>query len=282
MSIASRAASSSELRDVHETDRLSAYLGVMWQRRGYIGFVALQEIRRRQVNNVLGNLWHLLNPALSIAVYFLIFGLLLKTTRGVDNFFAFLTTGLFVYQFTQRSTISASKSIVANRGLLQAIQFPRAILPVSTTVTELLAALPSFGVMLVVVVATGESPSLRWLAFPLVLALQMVFNLGIGLFTARLTTHVRDMSQILPFIFRLLLYGSGVIFNVEAYAEGNAALEWLFRLNPMYCFLTMARWTMLGGSLDGIVVLSAVVWSVFAFFIGFWWFRRAESTYGQH
>jgi len=281
MSIASSAARSSELRDVHETDRLGAYVNVMWDRRSYVSFVALQEIRRRQVNNVLGNLWHLLNPALTIGVYFLIFGLLIKTTRGVDNFLGFLTIGLFVYQFTQRSTITASKAVVSNRGLLQAIQFPRAILPVSSTVTELLAALPSFGVMILVVLSTGQGVSIRWLLFPLVIALQFVFNLGVGLFVARLTTHVRDTSQILPFVFRLLLYGSGVIFNVDSYAEGDATLEWLFRLNPMYCLLTLARWTILGGDLDIIVLFSAAIWAVAAFLFGFWWFRRAESSYGQ-
>ena len=73
---------------------------------------------------MLGNLWHLLNPALSIAIYYVIFGLLLDTTRGVDNFILFITIGIFVFQYTQRATTQGATSITQNLGLLKAIRFP--------------------------------------------------------------------------------------------------------------------------------------------------------------
>jgi teichoic acid transport system permease protein len=270
-----------ELRDAHESDRLGPYLRDVVGRRTYIWYVAKQELRSRQVLNVLGNLWHLLNPILSIGVYFLIFGLLLKTTRGVDHFLVFLTIGLFVFQFTQKATTDGAKSIVSNKGLLKGVRFPRAILPITSTVTELLASLSTFALMYLVVLFAGLPVRWTWLLFPAVIALQFVFNLGAAMVAARMTTHFRDTTQLLPFFFRLLLYASGVIYNVSAYVEDNPGVDLLFKLNPMYCFLTIARWTMLGGSLDGMLVLSAVVWSVGLCTLGFLWFRAAESSYAR-
>ncbi|MEM1334721.1 MAG: hypothetical protein AAGG08_14815, partial [Actinomycetota bacterium] len=63
-----------ELRDAHATSHLSVYLQDLWDRRNYVTHTAKNELRHRQVTNVLGNLWHLLNPALTIGVYYLVFG----------------------------------------------------------------------------------------------------------------------------------------------------------------------------------------------------------------
>ncbi|BAN03322.1 ABC transporter permease [Ilumatobacter coccineus] len=270
-----------ELRDAHESDRLGPYLRDVIRRRSYIWYVAKQELRSRQVLNVLGNLWHLLNPLLSITVYFLIFGLLLKTTRGVDNFLMFLTIGLFVFQFTQKATTDGAKSIVSNKGLLKGVRFPRAILPITSTVTELLSSLSTFAMMYVILLIGGTTARWTWILFPVLVGVQFVFNLGAAMVAARMTTHFRDTTQLLPFFFRLLLYASGVIYNVDAYVENNPTVALLFKLNPMYCFLTIARWTLLGGSLDGSLVVSALAWSILLCSLGFIWFRAAESSYAR-
>jgi teichoic acid transport system permease protein len=267
------------LRDVYESSRLNRYLRGMWDRREYIRYVAVNELKSRQMNSVLGNLWHLLNPMLTIAVYWLIFGVVLKVDRGVTNFIAFITVGVFTFAFTQRSTTHGARSIVSNRGLIKAIRFPRAVLPASSTLTETLATLPPIAVMLAVAFLSGESITVRWLAVLPLFALQAVFNFGAALVAGRLTHHLRDVVQILPFFFRLLLYGSGVIFSVEAYADSS--VRWLFILNPMYDFVTMMRWAVMGSDAEPVLLLSAVVWSALLSVLGFLWFRSAEASYGS-
>ncbi len=269
----------SALADVHDAARLRPYLADLWSRRAYISYVSASELRSRQVNTVLGNLWHLLNPILTIAVYFLIFGLLLDTTRGVDNYLLFLTTGVFIFAATQKATIAGAKSIVGNAGLIKSIKFPRALLPVTSTLTETLASLPTFALLFVVAFLTGEPPHWQWLMFPAVVLLQVLFNLGTAFVAARATTHFRDTTQILPFVFRLLLYASGVIFSAEAYADS----EWwfLFVLNPMYCFVELGRWSVLGDPTPGSVLASAVIWTAVTLVIGFLWFRAAEERYAR-
>ncbi|MEY2957463.1 MAG: hypothetical protein RLZZ01_31, partial [Actinomycetota bacterium] len=194
----------SGLRNVHETQRLVPYVGSLWARRGYIWFVAVNELRSRQMTSILGNLWHLLNPALQIAIYFFIFGVFLDdVNRGVDNYILFLTIGVFIFADTQRATTAGAAAIVNNRGVLQAVNFPRALLPVTSTITETLATLPSIGVAYGVAIATGETFHVRWLLLPGVIGVQFLFNLGAAMIAARATTHVHDVQQIIPFVFRI-------------------------------------------------------------------------------
>ena len=270
-----------ELRDAHEAAKLGPYLRDAWGRRSYIKHVAINELRSRQATSVLGSLWHLLNPALSIGVYYLVFGLIIKSDRGVDHFLLFLTIGLFVFQLGQKSTTDGARSVIANKGLIKAVPFPRVILPLTSTYTEVLAAIPTFAVAYVIALASGVGPTWRWFMLPPLLALMTVFNAGTAMIAARLTTHFADTTQILPFVFRLLLYVSGVIFSVDAYVEGNTVLNTLFTLNPYYCFLSLARWSIMAGNLQTDLLFSAVLMSVVFFTAGFAWFRSAEEMYAR-
>ncbi|NNE10942.1 MAG: ABC transporter permease [Ilumatobacter sp.] len=269
------------LRDVHASSRLGPYLTDLYGRRSYVWHVAVNELRHRQITSVLGNLWHLLNPALTIGVYYLIFGPLLGIDRGVDNFLLFLTIGLFIFQFTQKATIDGAKSIVTNLGIIRAVRFPRSLLPTTSTVTEFLASAPNFVVLYFVAIVAGVPVSIRWLAMVPVVAIQLVFTLGAAMVAARMAHHFIDTIQILPFVFRLVLYSSGVIFSVDAYVESDSWVQWLFTLNPMYCYITLARWSVLGGDFPADLLLSGSVWAVAMLVAGFLWFRAAEERYAR-
>ncbi|MGK0275582.1 MAG: teichoic acid transport system permease protein [Ilumatobacter sp.] len=268
------------LRDARETARLVPYLKEAWDRRRYAWFVATSELRSRQMNSVLGNLWHLLNPILQIAVYYLIFDVVLDISRGLDNFIAYLAIGVFTYGFTQRSTMAGSRSIFKNRGLIKIVWFPRALLPAASTLTETLAALPTFAVMMFAVAATGESITWTWMLLVPAFAIQTVFNMGLALIVARATNHIADVQQILPFIFRLGFYASGVLFNVTAYVE-QPQYRAMFYVNPLYCFIEINRSFLLDHKLDPVVVLSALAWTVGVSVIGLLWFRAGEDSYGR-
>lgn len=263
-----------------EKPPLPVYLRALWQRRDFAVTAPLGELRAQNMDTVLGNLWHLLNPVLLVAVYFTIFGLLLDTSRGVDNFIAFLAVGVFVYQYSQRTTIAAAKSIPSNEGLIRSIHFPRALLPVSTVIGQTLAFMPAVVIMLIVAVATGEQPHVRWLMLAPILVVQVAFNLGAAFVVARLADSFRDVQNILPFLFRLLFYLSGVLYLVEAWVA-DPVLRRLFNANPLYAFVTLARSAILGGPTDPELWLSALVWTGAILPVGFAFFRAAEQRYGR-
>lgn len=267
------------MHDVHVPPGNVAYLGTLFERSDYMVYSALTELRSRQMTSLLGNLWHLLNPLLQIGVYFVVFGLVLSVDRG-DNYLAFLSIGIFVFGFTQRATISGAGSIQNNKGLLNAFSFPRALLPVTSTLTEMFATIAPIVVIYLVALLSGATISAAWLALIPLMALQLLFNFGAALVAARATNSVRDVTQLLPFIFRLLLYMSGVLFDVSRYVDGKS-WAWIFDINPIYCIVTLTRWSVLGGEFRVDLLITFAIWSVVMAVVGLTWFRSGEGDYGR-
>ena len=268
------------LVDLTAVPSAGAYLREVWRRREFAFVVPAQDLRAQNMDTTLGQLWHLLNPALLVGVYFFIFGVLLDTRRGVDNFLGFLIVGVVLFHLTQRVVQDAAVCIVRNLGLIRSIQFPRILLPLATVNGQTLAFLPALAVALLAVLATGERPSLRWLLLLAVLAAGYVFNLGAALVVARVGASVRDLQRLLPHLLRLLFYGSGVIFSVEAFVTSEAWRR-AFAVNPVYDFITCARWCLLGTGVDPPVVIGLVVWCAVLPVVGLFVFRRGERRFGS-
>jgi teichoic acid transport system permease protein len=261
------------------TPRLRPYLRAIWQRRQFAVSIAAGEVRAQNMDTVLGNLWQVLNPLMLAGVYYLVFGVVLRIDRGVDNYIAFLVIGIFSFHFTQRSVVAGAKSIVSNEGLIRSIRFPRAVLPLSTVVGQALMFVPALAIMLLIALGTGEMPHPSWVLLVPLFALQALGNLGAAFFVARMTDRVRDVQYVLPYLFRLLFYVSGILYSVERFVP-EAYLP-LFDLNPIFAFATAAR----GIVLDHELLLHrwavAAVWSVVLAVVGLWFFRGAEHEYGR-
>jgi teichoic acid transport system permease protein len=262
---------------------LPEYLDSIWGRREFMVSVPLADLRARHMNTVLGNVWQVLNPLLLMGIYFLIFGVILKTSRGLENYLTFLAIGVFMWQYTQRSAVQGAKAIVTNEGVIRSIWFPRIILPIATVIEEAVAFLPALVVMLFIAVLTGAYPTYTWLALVAVLAVQSVLNLGLAFVTSRATHLFRDVENMLPFLFRVAFYLSGILYSVEGRIH-NPFYKKLFLLNPMYCLVTLARGAIFGLSsvlLDWRLWASCSAWAVVLFVAGFAWFKAGESTYGR-
>lgn len=257
-----------------------SYLGRLWDRRAYIWHVPWNELRSQQMNTVLGNLWHLFNPLLSIAVYALVFGVLLDVSRGVEtNFVAFLAVGVFVYGFTQKAALAGAQSIERNQGLVRSINFPRALLPITTVITELLAFVPGVLVILITAMAAEEPPRWTWLLLPLIVVVHAIFNVGIALLAARASSSFGDVKNVLPFVFRLLFYGSGVLYSVETFITDDRQ-RMFFVPNPLYDLIQLYRWAVLDLEIVWTELASLGAWTVCVTVGGLIWFRQGEATYG--
>ncbi|MFC9976272.1 ABC transporter permease [Spirillospora sp. NPDC127200] len=274
---------------------LRKYVQDLWQRRTFIWNFATAKTAATYSGSRLGQLWQILTPLLNAGVYYLIFGLLLDQNKGIENYTAFLITGVFVFTFTQRSLTAGAKSVGNNLSLIRALHFPRASLPFAHVIMELQQLLISMAVLMVIVLATGEPITWHWLLVIPALLLQLVFNVGISLAIARTGAFVRDIQQLLPFITRTWLYLSGVFFLVPEKVQKleEAGYGWLGKIleaNPGAVFIELVRNSMMtsyekslanAGATQPNLWLYAVVWAVVAFAGGFWYFYRAEERYGR-
>ncbi|MDF2707526.1 MAG: transporter permease [Nonomuraea muscovyensis] len=279
------------LRRAIARPRFPVYVRQLWERRHFILTYATSRNVSKYSNSALGQLWQVLTPLLNAGIYFVMFGIILGGRGNIANYPAFLLTGMFVFTYTQRTVTAGAKSISGNLSLIRALHFPRASLPLAYTIQELQQLAISMGVLLVIVVATGEFPTWFWLMIPVVLLLQTMFNVGAGLIIARLGASMRDLNQLLPFITRTWLYASGVFFSIQekvVSSDGANLPQWvadvMYYANPAASYIEVMRDILITKS-DHVppqsVWISCVFWAVFTLGFGFWYFWRAEERYGR-
>jgi teichoic acid transport system permease protein len=274
---------STDLRPIHADPGVLRYLGQMWRRRHLATAIPMEEIRVSHQNTLLGNIWHLGNPVITVGVYYLIFVVVLDANRGVDNVLLWMTVGVFSYHLTTKTVMAGAKSISGNQGLMRSIRFPRALLPVSVAIEKMITFSFELAVLAVLALATGESISFRWLALPLVLFLHTLLNLGGAFITARMNDAFQDLQQIIPFVFRLGGFMSGVMFPLSRITDSQMP-EWLksvVLMNPIIAILELYRWVFLGLDINMTRFWSSVAFSVVLLISGFLFFRSAESRYGR-
>jgi teichoic acid transport system permease protein len=232
-----------QLRPSAARPGIFAYAGQLWARRHFIvGFATARNVAM-YTEARLGQLWQVLTPLLNAAVYYLIFGLILGTSRGVPNFPAFLITGIFIFNFTQRAFITTSRVMPDSLPLIRALPFPRGCLPIGYVLIELEQLAMSMLVLSVIVLASGEPLTWYWLLAIPALLMQAVFNVGMGLFLARLGAGADDFSQLMPFVVRTWMYASGVMFSIQTISSlrHHPTLTYLLQINPAAVYISLMR-----------------------------------------
>ncbi|MET7320462.1 ABC transporter permease [Streptomyces sp. NPDC005549] len=268
---------------------LSQYVRQLWARRHFIGAFSTAKLTAQYSQAKLGQVWQVMTPLLNAAVYYFIFGLLMDTKRGVEDFVPFLVTGVFVWTFTQSSIMAGTRAISGNLGLVRALHFPRAALPVSFCLQQLQQLLFSMAALLVILLAFGVPPAPSWVLAVPALVLQFVFNAGVAMVMARVGSKIPDMAQLMPFLLRTWMYASGVMFSIEHMTGPDSGLpSWVgtaLQLNPAVVYIDLMRFALIdtfgGSQLPPHVWALAVGWALVAGIGGFIYFWKAEETYGR-
>jgi teichoic acid transport system permease protein len=274
-------ASTHGLKRVGARPPLGHYLADAWRRRDFVVALAQYRLRADLEGNRLGVVWLVIQPTLNALIYGTIFFFL---QRGDDpvQYAAHVVIGVFLFQFFSRSMTQGARSITGNQSLVQSLAFPRITLPIAEVAEELIRLLPAIAVLLVILPFLGHWPTWSWLLMVPLLVLFTLFNIGVAFFTARLTVHVRDLAQLLPFIARLLFYTSGVLFDVNKIFDRYPVVLQIYDFVPTYQVLQMARATLLGGhNYDPMYWLYFSAWSVLTFLVGLLFFWVAEERYGR-
>ncbi|RBQ20881.1 ABC transporter permease [Spongiactinospora rosea] len=275
--------------------RFTVYLRRLWDRRRFISAYADARNTSKYSGTVVGRLWQVITPLLNAAVYFVMFGLILGGSDEVEHYVTFLVTGMFVFTYTQRTVAAGAKSMSTDLGLIRALHFPRAVLPLARTLQELQQLLWSMLVLLAIVLLDGASPSAYWLLIPVALLLQTMFNAGAALTVARLGDQVRDLNHLMPFITRTWLYLSGIFFSIQDKVVGHPLPdgEWsgahlpqwvadLMYANPAAAYIELMRGLLTSATGPTATTwLTCAAWAVVGLIGGGWYFWSAEERYGR-
>ena len=267
---------------------LPEYIRQLWARRHFITAFATAKLTAQYSQAKLGQVWQVMTPLLNAAVYYFIFGVLLGTKRGVPDYIPFLVTGVFVWTFTQSSIQVGTRAISGNLGLVRALHFPRAALPISFCLQQLQQLLFSMAALVVILLCFGVPVSASWLLVIPALVLQFTFNAGMAIIMARMGAKTPDIAQLMPFILRTWMYVSGVMWSNDKLTAKDhlphlvtVALE----TNPAAVYIDLMRFALIDSfhakQLPPHVWAAATGWALLAGIGGFIYFWKAEETYGR-
>ncbi|MFI6015553.1 ABC transporter permease [Streptomyces sp. NPDC051243] len=267
---------------------LPQYIRQLWARRHFITAFATAKLTAQYSQAKLGQVWQVLTPLLNAAVYYLIFGELLGTSHGVPDYIPFLVTGVFVWTFTQSSIMAGTRAISGNLGLVRALHFPRAALPISFALQQLQQLLFSMAALVVILLCFGIPVAASWvLAIP-ALVLQFTFNAGVAMVMARMGAKTPDIAQLMPFVLRTWMYASGVMFSISHITSGKDLPSWVtaaLQANPAALYIDLMRFALIdsfhASQLPPHVWAIATGWALLAGVGGFIYFWKAEETYGR-
>jgi teichoic acid transport system permease protein len=265
---------------------LPEYTRQLWSYRHFIWEFAGAKVSASLGTTRLGMFWQVLTPLFNAAVYYLIFGLLIQTSRGIENFVAYLCIGVFIFGFTQSTVQAGVQAITANLGLIRALHFPRASMPISITLIEARNMIASMLVLIVIVLGFGEPLNAQWLLVIPALLLQTVFNAGAAMLVARLGSKLHDLRQLIPFIMRVWLYASAVIYPVTNFEHRLHGWKLaVVEANPMLVFIELMRHALMENiplaNTALVLWIEAIAWTLVVGIGGYVYFWRGEKGYGR-
>ena len=252
----------------------------LWRYRGLFFFLAWRDILVRYKQTVVGILWALLRPLLTMLVFTMIFGKLAKLESGNVPYPVLVFAALLPWQFFSSAFTEAGNSLIANSNMISKIYFPRLVIPISSVIVSFIDFLISFVILIGLFLWYGYLPDWRILTLPLFVLMAFTAAMGAGLWIAALNVKYRDFRYIIPFVVQIGLYISPVGFSSAIVPE-----KWrlYYSLNPMVGIIDGFRWAIMRGD-------SSLYWPGFMlsllliaviFITGIYYFRKTEKSFAD-
>jgi len=251
----------------------------VWRYRELLLFFAWRDILVRYKQTVIGVLWALIRPAVSLAVLVFVFSRLAKLPSDGVPYPLLALAGLLPWQLFSNGFGESSAAILGGSSMISKIYFPRIIAPLSATIGSLVDMVITFGLVTILIFYYGFEPGWQIVALPFFIALCMVFTCGLGVLFSALVVKYRDLRHVIPFVLQIGLYVSPVGFSSSIVP---APYQLLYSINPMVSIIDGFRWSLLGtrppdpralaiGS--GVAILSLV--------LGAFYFKRTEREFAD-
>jgi len=253
--------------------------GELWRYRELIFFLTWRDIKVRYKQAVLGIAWAVLQPLLTMAIFTIIFGVLLNTPSQGLPYPLFALTALIPWQLFATALQRSSISLVGNANLITKIYFPRIAIPLSTIFAALIDFVISFVVLLGVMAFYRVWPGLMILWLPLFILLSLLTSLAVGLWLSALNVQYRDIQHMVPFLIQVWMYASPIVYPIETIPAGF--WRGIYSLNPMVGVIQGFRWALLGGTRPDITLVISIIVVLILLISGLYYFRRMEKTFAD-
>lgn len=252
----------------------------LWRYRELFLFLAWRDLLVRYKQTVIGIVWALVRPLLTVIVFTLVFSKLAKLPSESAPYPILVFAALLPWQLFSNAVGGASDSLISNAAMISKVYFPRLLVPASAVIVSFADFLISGLILAGMMIWYGFEPSWRLLTLPLFILVAIAAAMGVGLWIAALNVKFRDFRIVLPFVLQLGLYISPVGFSSSIVPE-----QWrlLYSINPMVGVIDGFRWSILGGSTQH--YWPGFLLSIFLVLVilltGVSYFRKTEKTFAD-
>jgi lipopolysaccharide transport system permease protein len=250
----------------------------LWKYRELAYILAWRDVKIRYKQTALGAAWAIFQPFISMIVFSVFFGTLMKVPSDNLPYPIFVYAGLLPWTFFSNSLTGASNSLIGQANLISKVYFPRLIIPLSSLGSCLLDFVIALVIMFVLMFYYGISLNISILISPLLLVATMATALGVGTLFSALCVSYRDVKYIVPFMVQLWMYISPVIYPVSIVPE---RWRWLLSLNPMAGLIDGYRSAFLGKPFDWVNIGISVGVSFVLLVAGLIYFRMMERRFAD-
>lgn len=247
--------------------RLRTYFRQLWQRREFALEMATSQMRAQHTNTALGQVWLVLNPLLLSLVYFVLIMILSRGSSSRGDL-AHIMSGLFLWYYLMGTIRTGATSVTSGGKLILNMSFPKMLLPLSAAYQAFRRFLPTMAVYAVFHLAFARAVTPQLLLLPLVVLLAGLFALGLAMIMATLQVYYRDTTNFLPYLLRIWMYLSPVLWTTDHLRQILPTLGDLAYINPLYSVFGLWTDALNGQPLNPLNLGLGVAWSLTAFVVG--------------
>lgn len=250
----------------------------LWDYRELFGVLSFREFQVRYKQTVIGVLWAIIRPVLTMVVFTFLFGRIAQIPTDGVPYPIFSYSGLVLWTYFSSAVAQSSTSMVGNSKLITKVYFPRAIIPASSTIVCIIDYLISFIIVFGLMLYYGYPLTYGMLLIPVVLFVTWLLSIGIGLWFSALNVKYRDVQYALPFFTQTLMYLTPVIYPVSLAGQ----FQWILALNPLTGLIEAHRALVLGsGNVDwGLLGISTLI-TLVVFISGYMYFKKVEKYFAD-
>lgn len=234
-----------------------------------------KEVRGKYKGSWLGVLWTFLNPLLMLAVYAFVFPYILRVQ--VENYTIFMIVALIPWNFFTTAIQSGTGSVVANGNILKKVYFPREIIPISITTSQLVNFLITCVIMFIFILFSGVGFSVHLLLMPLLILIQYLITLALTFVLSALTVFVRDVDHFVSVALTLGFYATPIVYQASMLPE---KFQWVLKINPMAQLVEAYRAILYYHQMPDFIAIG--IWgilSVVLLILGYLAFKKLEKSF---
>jgi len=247
--------------------------------RELAGALTWRDVAVRYKQTSIGVAWAILQPFLTMVVFTFVFGRFANLPSNNVPYPIFSYSALLPWTYFASAVALAAGSLVANRGLVTKVYFPRILLPLAGATVPIVDFMLALTVLFGMMVWFHVWPSVAIILAPVFMLMAFATALGVSLLLSAVNARYRDVPYAIPFMLQIWLYLSGVVGAISAFPE---KWQWVLALNPMTTVIVGFQWGFLGTAAPDLMKsLIGVAATVTFFVVGLWYFRRSEPRFAD-